>query len=102
MSATGTWADITAGHKLWLFLHVHGNGKYYVAAPGSLKLSSDGRWTGSIYEGATGPLTLWLVDLGPKSLHILNTDVYGQNNGFDRLRLASDATPLASVSFTVP
>jgi len=72
-----------------------------VAAPGSLRLNSDGRWTGSIYEGATGQLTLWLVDLGPKSLHVLNTDVNGQNNGFTRLRLASDATPVASVSFKV-
>jgi hypothetical protein len=102
---SGTARNAPPGHELWLFLYVASVSKYYAAAPGSLKLRPDGRWTGSIYVGGSGQpgerFTIWLVDMGPRSLRILNTDVNGQNSGFDRLRLAGDTTLLASVTFVV-
>jgi hypothetical protein len=43
---------------------------------------------------------LWLFDLGPNGWTEMNTDINGQNNGFNGWRLANDVTGIAYVDFT--
>jgi hypothetical protein len=98
LHASGTAEGIPANSRLWLFIQWQGVRKYWASDPRNFKLER-GRWSGRIYVGDPGHLTLWLVFLGPNSLKALNKDVYYQNNGFPTMILASDAKVLASVPF---
>lgn len=104
LHARGTARHVRPAHRLWLFLYVESVARYYPSSPGAITLAQ-GHWKGTIYVGGSGQsgeqFMLWLVDFGPKALQRLNSDTYGQNNGFTKLKLASDATILGSVTFTV-
>lgn len=101
LHASGTSQNVPADNRLWLFIQWNGVHTYWATNPNYTSLNrSDGHWSGKIYVGGSGRLTLWLVDLGPKALHVINTDVTGQNDGFPTLHLASDARILASIPFT--
>ena len=71
LHASGTAEDIPANSRLWLFIQWQGVRKYWASDPRNFKLEQ-GHWSGKIYVGAPGHLTLWLVFLGPKSLRALN------------------------------
>jgi hypothetical protein len=99
LHASGTAENVPSNNRLWLFIEWKGVQKYWAGSPADFTLSH-GRWSGKIYIGDPGNLILWLVDLGPKALHVMNTDKTGQNNGFPTLHLASDAKVLDSIPFT--
>ena len=85
--------------RIWLFIEWQGVSTYWATDPKDISYAN-GHWSGKIYVGDPGNLILWLVDFGPKALHVLNTDVNGQNNGFHTLKLAPDAKALTSIPFT--
>jgi hypothetical protein len=100
LKASGTAQHIQRGHHLWLFLYFYDD-RYY--AGDDLHLVKGGGWYGHIYiGGAKTPgqqFVLWLFDLGPNGWTVLNTDINGQQNGFNGWRLANDVTRLAYVTF---
>jgi len=104
LTATGWARNIPRSDKLWLFLYVASVGKYYMSDPGCVVLTG-AQWTCRIYVGGSGQsgerFTLWLTDLGPQALQVLNASPDEQHSGFSTLKLAPDATPVASVTFTV-
>jgi hypothetical protein len=99
LHASGTAEGIPSSSRLWLFIQWKGVQTFWASDPRDMTFQN-GRWSDRIYVGSPGQLTLWLVDLGPKALKVLNTDVYGQNNGFSTIHLAADAKVLASLPFT--
>lgn len=97
--ASGTASNVPSGSRIWLFIQWKGVSKYWATDPKDISYA-DGHWSGKIYVGDPGNLILWVVDFGPHALHVLNTDVNGQDNGFHTLKLASDAKTLTSIPFT--
>lgn len=102
LTATGTVEHLEPNHHLWLFLYFYDD-KYY--AGDSLTLAKDGvHWSGRIYIGGNKQpdqqFVLWLFDLGPNGWTELNTNINGQNNGFNGWHLASDVSRIAYVDFT--
>lgn len=101
LTATGTVQHLEQNHHLWLFLYFYDD-KYY--AGGSLTLAKDRvHWSGRIFIGGNRQpgqdFVLWLFDLGPNGWTRLNTDIDGQDNGFDGWRLANDVARVAYVDF---
>lgn len=85
LHASGT-ANIQPGHKLELFLQFGDQANYYAAGDPRTSIPLvKGRWHGEIYIGAAGTITLWLVDLPPHSVVLINKEVNYQNNGFPNI-----------------
>lgn len=85
LHASGT-ANIQPGHKLELFLQFGDQANYFAAGdPRTSVPLVKGRWHGEIYIGAAGTITLWLVDLPPNSVVLINKEVNYQNNGFPNI-----------------
>ena len=102
LTATGTVQHLEQNHHLWLFLYFYDD-KYF--AGGSLTFAKDKvHWSGRIFIGGNKQpgqdFVLWLFDLGPNGWTRLNTDIDGQNNGFNGWQLANDVTRIAYVDFT--
>ncbi len=51
--------------------------------------------------GEARPATLWLVDLGPASLNVMNHNMSDIEHGFPSMLLAGDASIVRSVHFTI-
>jgi hypothetical protein len=51
--------------------------------------------------GEARPATLWLVDLGPDSLNVMNHSMSEVEHGFPSALLAGDASIIRSVHFTI-
>jgi hypothetical protein len=102
--ATGHIGHIATGHQLLLFLYVPAADRYFLGD--DITIKPDGSWSGKIFIGGRGyvgePLQLWLADLGPQALKIL--DVYWKHEtnpsnpeGLVSLRFAPDATALTKI-----
>jgi hypothetical protein len=51
--------------------------------------------------GEARPATLWLVDLGPDSLNVMNHSMSEVESGFPSMLLAGDASIVKSAHFTI-
>ncbi len=99
LPSSGTARNIQPGYRLDLFLKFADLGVYYAAGdPNSALRFADGRWHGSIYIGGAAPCTVYLVDLSPSSVQLMNSETSYQENGFPNI--ADLGTVLASVTLT--
>jgi hypothetical protein len=99
LHASGTAQNIPPGYRLDLFYQIDGYDRFYAANPNNSLTLKNGRWFGSIYIGVARPSTLWLVDLSPRAVDIMNSEKYDQSNGYPSIRKLG--TVLASEHFTV-
>ena len=99
IEASGTVQNLPANHHLWLFLQYGSEQRYWAGDPNLTVV--DGRWSGTIFMGEARPATLWLVDLGPASLNVMNHNMSDIEHGFPSMLLAGDASIVRSVHFTI-
>jgi len=99
LSVSGTVQDLPPGYRLDLFLKFPHPASYYAAGdPNTTLTITDGRWSGAIYIGAQEPCTVYLVELSPASVKLMNSEIPYQSNGYPSI--AALGTILASVSLT--
>jgi len=99
LPASGTVHDLPRGYRLDLFLKFAGMETYYAAGdPNSALTLVNGRWSGSIYIGAATQCTVYLVELSPGSVQLMNSEISDQSNGYPSIDALG--TTLASVSLT--
>jgi hypothetical protein len=97
--ASGAVQNLPTDHHLWLFLQYGSTQRYWAGNPNIAVVN--GRWSGTIFMGEVGPATLWLVDLGPHSLSVMNHSMSKVEHGFPTMLLAGDARIVTSVHFTI-
>ncbi len=97
----GTAQNIEKNNHLDVFLQFAGSNKYFAAGnPDTSAPLIGGNWTCEIDVGAPGNIILYLVDLSPASVRLVNSkaDVPYQSNGYPSI--VKLGTILASVQFT--
>jgi hypothetical protein len=99
LSSSGTIRHLQPGYRIDLFLKFAGLDVYYAAGdPNSVLKLSGTTWSGSIFVGRAAPCTLYLVDLSPSSVRLMNSETSYQSNGYPSITALGKI--LASVSFT--
>lgn len=97
--ASGIAQHIPVNHHLWLFLQYGSEQRYWAGDPNLTVV--DERWSGTIFMGKARPATLWLVDLGPDSLSVMNHNMSEIEHGFPSVLLAGDANIVNTIHFTI-
>jgi hypothetical protein len=85
LSASGTVRNLPPGYRLDLFLKFADLSVYYVAGdPNTTVTIAGSKWSGRIGVGSHAPTTIYiyLVELSPASVRLMNSEVSYQNNGF--------------------
>jgi hypothetical protein len=99
LNASGAVRRLPRGYRLELFLKIPSLPVYYAAGdPRNTIAVRDGNWTGAIYIGTQGPCTVYLVELSPASVALMNStpDIPYQSNGYPSITVLGPT--LASVS----
>jgi hypothetical protein len=85
LSASGTVRNLPPGYRLDLFLKFADLSVYYAAGdPNTTVTIAGSKWSGRIGVGSHAPTTIYiyLVELSPASVRLMNSEVSYQNNGF--------------------
>jgi len=85
LSASGTVRNLPPGYRLDLFLKFADTSVYYAAGdPNTTVTIAGGKWSGRIGVGSHAPTAvyIYLVELSPASVRLVNSEVSYQNNGF--------------------
>jgi hypothetical protein len=99
LSASGTVRDLPPGYRLDLFLKIPSVPTYYAAGdPRNVLTIRGDDWSGSIYIGAQGPCTVYLVELSPASVVLMNSEILYQSDGYPSITALG--TILASVTLS--
>lgn len=101
LDAAGTVQHLQPGHHLVVFLQFGAQNRYW-SGDLDVVVSASGHWAGTVCIGYASPITLVLVDLGPKGLAALkdNPNYEGSGVPFLPTKLASDVSILDSISAT--
>ena len=94
--------NLPPGYRLDLFLKFADLGVYYAAGdPNTTLTIAGGKWSGGIGVGSHGStaIYIYLVELSPASVRLMNSEVSYQNNGFPSITALG--TILASVKLNL-
>jgi hypothetical protein len=95
----GTIQNAQPHHQLALFVERAGINEFYIVDPDVS--AQDNIWLGSIKIAQPGSVTLWLVDLAPDAIRVLNRAIDNQTQGFPTLIFSSGVTLVDNVTFNV-
>ncbi|MEO3808362.1 hypothetical protein ABGB17_05105 [Sphaerisporangium sp. B11E5] len=103
LSVAGTGQSPGNGHQLWLFLYMDTNGRYWTGdspdMAGGMRFTGTS-WTAKIYVGGAAPgdlFTLYLVELSPHAIEVLEASTTEQDTGFPNLQFAEGVKIVDSV-----